>query len=224
LAEIVFLSDKNRERYLRVLAPAVAFFVRTRIHPHLLTFTGFMLSIVAGFIYSTGAFFWGACVVILAGTCDALDGQIARKTKQNSPFGAFLDSTLDRFSDVFLLMGLAYYFAGGQVLVGSQSGGVHGKTSPWTVIVIILAITGSFMVSYTRARAEGSGIECKKGLMQRPERITLLIIGSFLGAIPWLGPLLLQCTLILLALSTNITALHRIFHVRKQLLTGNPIE
>lgn len=223
MAEFVFLSDKNRERYLKIIAPLGNLFARTGVHPHVLSIAGLGLSIVAGLMYSSGSFFWAAWVVVLAGTCDALDGQVARQINKKSTFGAFFDSTLDRYSDIFLLMGLAYYFAGGKALAQFHGDNMAGITSPWTVIAIILAMTGSFMVSYTRARAEGLGIECRVGLMQRPERVTLLIIGSLLGSIPKIGLVLLQCTLLILAISTNVTAMHRMFHVRKQILLENRV-
>lgn len=194
------------------------------IHPHVLSITGFILSVVAGAIYSTGSFFWAAWVVVLAGTCDALDGQIARQTQKSSPFGAFFDSTLDRYSDMFLFIGLAYYFAGGVILSEFPNPGQGREASPWTVVIIILAIVGSFMVSYTRARAEGLGLECKKGMMQRPERITLLVIGSLLGSIPKVGPVLLTITLLILAISSNLTALFRVFFIRDQLLRNDQVK
>ena len=174
---------------------------------------GLALSAGAGVLYSQGRFFWAAWVVLFAGICDTLDGQIARQTNKNNPFGAFFDSTLDRYSDMFLFVGLAYYYAGGT----SLSLEIHGQASPWTVVVIILAIAGSFMVSYTRARAEGLGVQCKAGMMQRPERITLLIIGSLLGSVPAVGPLLMKLTLVVLAVSVNLTALYRMYYVRNHL-------
>ena len=87
-----------------------------------------------------------------------------------------------------------------------------------------MAMIGSFMVSYTRARAEALGVDCKVGLMQRPERITLLIVGSLLGSIPVIGLWLIQCTLLVLALLTNFTAIHRIIHVRNQMLRENQVQ
>ena len=224
MAEFVFISEKNRARYLRIIAPLGRFFAKLGVHPNILSVTGFALSIGAGIIYSTGSFFWAAWVVVLAGTCDALDGQIARQTNKNSSFGAFFDSTLDRYSDMFLFVGLAYYFAGGVVPIGFPGPGVGRDTSPWTVVIIILAIVGSFMVSYTRARAEGLGLECKKGMMQRPERITLLVIGSLLGSIPKVGPVLLTITLLILAISSNLTALFRVFFIRDQLLRNDQVK
>jgi CDP-diacylglycerol--glycerol-3-phosphate 3-phosphatidyltransferase len=218
MPEIVFLSDRNRERYLKIIAPVGNVFARYGVNPNLLSVTGLVLSMVAGVLYSNGSFFLAACVVVLAGACDTLDGQIARQTNRRTSFGAFFDSTLDRYSDTFLFIGLAYYFAGGQVLFRTHSSHVSMDPSPWTVVLIILAITGSYMVSYTRARAESLGVECKVGLMQRPERVVLLIIGSLLGSIPGVGPTLLQCSILILALSSNITAMHRILHVRNRIL------
>lgn len=218
MAQIVFISNRNRERYLRVVGPVGNFFARAGVHPNVLSLTGLALSAGAGFLYSQGRFFWAAWVVLLAGICDTLDGHIARQTNKNNPFGAFFDSTLDRYSDMFLFIGLAYYYAGGRPLSVDE---IHGEASPWTVVVIILAIAGSFMVSYTRARAEGLGVQCKAGMMQRPERITLLIIGSLLGSVPVVGALLMKLTLVVLAVSVNLTALYRMYYVRNHVARGS---
>ncbi len=221
MAEITYISAKNRERYMRIISPIGNLFVRIGIHPDILTVSGLILSILAGLVYCNGSFFWAAWVLVLAGSCDALDGHIARLTNKNRPFGAFMDSTLDRYSDMFPMLGIAYYFAGGPPLFGVAGGAPNAEPAYWTVVVIILAVTGSFMVSYTRARAEGLSVSCKKGLMQRPERIILVIIGSLLGAIPGIGLILMKVALILLALSTNFTAIHRMVHVRRELLREN---
>jgi CDP-diacylglycerol--glycerol-3-phosphate 3-phosphatidyltransferase len=220
MAQIVFISNKNRERYMRVVGPVGDFFSRVGVHPNILSLTGLVLSAGAGLLYSQGRFFWAAWVVLLAGICDTLDGHIARQTNKNNPFGAFFDSTLDRYSDMFLFVGLAYYYAGGTSLSPTE---IHGQ-APWTVVVIIFAIAGSFMVSYTRARAEGLGVQCKAGMMQRPERITLLIMGSLLGAVPAVGPLLMKLTLVVLAVSVNLTALYRMYYVRNHLGHGSEVE
>ena len=217
MAELAFISEKNRERYLKIIDPVGNFFVRAGIHPDVLTISGLILSILACILYGAGFFFWAAWVVVLAGSLDVLDGEVARRTHRDCRFGAFLDSTLDRYSDAFLLIGLAYYFAGGQFLTGTPTKEIEPSPSSWTVVVIFLALAGSFMVSYSRARAEGVGIECKSGLMQRPERMVLLIIGSLLGSIPGIGILLMKCTLLVLAVSTNMTALYRIWTVRNRL-------
>lgn len=205
MGEFTFLSDKNRERYLRIIQPVGNLLARLSVHPNILSLAGLILSMVAGVLYSTGAFFWAGWIVVLAGTCDVLDGQIARQTGKRSQFGAFFDSTLDRFGEVFIFLGLAWYFSA-------------RHQSPWVVLLIILAIAGSFMVSYTRARAEGLGIDCKVGLMQRPERVTLLIIGSLVAPIPVIGPVLIKLTLLLLAVLSNLTAVQRMFYVKNQIL------
>jgi len=95
MAEIVFLSEKNRARYLRIITPLGNVLAGIGVHPHVLSVAGLILSIVAGLFYSAGSFFWGAWVLVVAGTCDALDGLIARQNNKNSKFGAFFDSTLD---------------------------------------------------------------------------------------------------------------------------------
>ncbi|MFH1481116.1 MAG: CDP-alcohol phosphatidyltransferase family protein [Pseudomonadota bacterium] len=221
MAEIVFISEKNRERYLSIIKPFGNLLSKIGVHPHALTVTGLILSIVAAILYGNGSFFWAAWVVVLAGTCDTLDGQLARKNNKQSLFGAFFDSTLDRYSDIFLYMGLAYHFAGGKAIELLPESGTETHAAPWTVLFITLAITGSFMVSYTRARAEALGIQCGVGLMQRPERIVLLIIGSLLGAIPNIGPFIMKFTVLVLAVASNITAIHRILHVRNSIARGS---
>ena len=220
MPEFVFLSDKNKERYLRIISPAGNLMARLGIHPNILSLAGLILSIAAGIIYSSGSFFWGAWVLVIAGTCDALDGQLARKMEKNSPFGAFFDSTLDRFGEVFVFMGLAWHFSGGPVFWEVKAGNPNDFQSPLAVLFIILAIAGSFMVSYTRARAEGLGVNCEVGWMQRPERITLLIIGSLIASVPVIGPFVMKLTLLLLAVLSNFTALQRMIYVKRE-LSGN---
>jgi len=224
MAEFVFLSEKNRARYLWIITPVRKLLARLGVHPHVLSVAGLLLSVLAGLVYSAGSFFWGAWVVVLAGTCDALDGELARQTGKNSRFGAFFDSALDRYSDGLILMGLVWYFAGGPSVFGARSEAVATFQNPWIVFFIIMAMVGSFMVSYTRARAEALGVDCKIGLMQRPERITLLIIGSLLGSIPVAGIILIKSTLLILAVLTNSTAIQRILHVRKELLRENQLQ
>jgi CDP-diacylglycerol--glycerol-3-phosphate 3-phosphatidyltransferase len=217
MLQIVFISKRNRERYLRVVGPVGDLFARSGVHPNVLSLAGLVLSAGAGLLYCQGRFFWAAWVVLFAGICDTLDGHIARQTNRNNSFGAFFDSTLDRYSDMFLFIGLAYYYAGS---VSVPSTEIYGQASSWTVVIIVFVIAGSFMVSYTRARAESLGIQCRAGMMQRPERVTLLIIGSLLGAVPAVGGLLMKLTLIVLAVSVNLTALYRIIYVRNQMAHG----
>lgn len=218
MTHISFLSDGNRERYLRLIEPLADLFARCHVHPNILSLLGLALSGAAAILYGTGNFFWAAWVVVLAGTCDVLDGLLARITGKTSRFGAFFDSTLDRFSEVFLFLGLAWYFSGGRLAFGVVGGDTSSIRSPVAVLFIVLAIGGSFMVSYTRARAEGLGIECKIGFMQRPERMVLLIIGSLLASLPAVGLWIMKICLFLLALLSNFTALQRMVHVKKQLI------
>ena len=131
MIDIFLISKKQREKFYKIVSPVGDYFARIGVHPHVLSITGFILSIFAGVIYGTGSFFWAGWIVALAGTCDALDGPIARQTEKTSIFGSFLDSTLDRFSDMFLFIGLAYYFAGGHWLSGRLIGiEGEGQSSP----------------------------------------------------------------------------------------------
>ncbi len=209
MAEFVFFSEKIKERFLGIVSPLSSLLARLGVHPNGLSLAGLILSVAAGFVYSTGSFSWGALVVAMAGICDVLDGQLARQTGKNSRFGAFFDSTLDRFGEIFIFLGFAWHFSGGPF------------RSPWAVIFIILATTGSLMVSYTRARAEGLGIDCKVGWMQRPERFILLILGSLSACIPSVGHILMVMVFLLLAVLTNFTAFQRMVYVKNQLLEAN---
>jgi CDP-diacylglycerol--glycerol-3-phosphate 3-phosphatidyltransferase len=224
MAQLAFISEKNRERYLRIIGPVAKILGRAGVHPNILSIIGLLLSVVAGLFFSQGVFFWGAWIVVVSGICDTLDGQIARQNNKNSSFGAFFDSTLDRYGEMFFFLGLAYYFAGGQSFATVPGNPVKGVPCPWTVLLILLTVAGSFMVSYTRARAEGLGVECRGGVMQRPERITLLVIGTLLGAIPVAGPVLIKITLLLLAVSTNVTAVYRMVAVKNQFKRENAVQ
>ena len=218
MARVELISQKNRDRYLRCITPVGNLLARLRFHPNVITLVGLLLSAVAGLIYSTGAFFWAGWVLVLAGSCDVLDGQVARLTARSSSFGAFFDSTMDRFGEILVYMGLAWYFAGGSAgALGGDPGMSQGR-SPVSVVLILLAASGSLMVSYTRARAEALGLECKVGWMQRPERLTLLILGSLLAGLPLVGLTLMKLTFLALALTANFTAVQRLIHVRNQLV------
>jgi CDP-diacylglycerol--glycerol-3-phosphate 3-phosphatidyltransferase len=152
--------------------------------------------------YRQGHFFYAGVMVVLAGACDVLDGKLARETNKMTKFGALMDSTIDRYSEILLFLGLAIFF--------------YGKHSH-VIYPIIFAIAGSFMVSYIRARAEGLGLECRVGLMQRPERITWLAIGSVLGGIPKYGIYVVIVTIWFIAVLANITVIQRIVFIRNEL-------
>lgn len=195
-----------------------------RISPNAVTTAGCVLGAVAGLIFSTGNFYLGGWTVALAGTCDILDGQLSRQTGQSSRFGAFYDSCLDRLSEAFIFMGLAWYFAGGPALFWSPNTQHPDGYSPLTVMFIILAITGSFLTSYVRARGEAAGVTCTVGRMQRTERFVLLLVASALGSVPVVGVLLMKISLAVFALLTHITAIHRIIYVGRILLHEKSLE
>lgn len=165
------------------------------LSPNSVTFIGFGLTVVASLLVMQGYLRWAGGVLFVAGAFDMMDGSMARLTGQSSVFGAFLDSTLDRYSESMFLLALASYY------IFTPQAASNGIPQ----ILIFLALVGSLMVSYTRARAEGLRIECKVGILQRPERIVLLIIGLVSG---WIVPVLW-----ILALFTNITAFQRILEV-----------
>lgn len=218
MARVELISRKNRDRYLRFITPVGNLLARLKFHPNAVTLVGLVLSAVAGWIYSTGAFFWAAWVLVLAGSCDVLDGQLARLTGRSTSFGAFFDSTMDRFGEILVFLGLAWYFAGGSSAWSGAVPEMAQPRSPVSVVLILLAASGSMMVSYTRARAEALGLECKVGWMQRPERLTLLVVGSLLAGLPVVGLTIMKLTFLVLALTANFTAVQRVMHVRTQLL------
>lgn len=175
-----------------ILDPLVGAIAKLGISPNLLTFIGFLLNVLAGVLIGMGQVVWGgALMTFVAMPFDALDGALARVTNTQSKFGAFFDSVLDRVTEGALLLGLAALFM--------QRG---DSTS---VVVAFAAMISSFMVSYTRARAEGLGLECKVGLFSRLGRFLLLAIGLLLNQ-----PVI---TVWLLAILSSATAVQRMVHV-----------
>lgn len=171
--------------------------------PDQFTWLGLFLSVVAGAFFTVSPF-WGTTLFLLAGLCDVIDGFLARNQGKASEAGAFLDSVLDRYGELFILAGIwGYLFRNNIVPV------------PATIIVFA-AMSGSLLVSYTRARGEGVGVSCTSGLFQRGERIVTIVLGGFLEpALP--GKALLTAVAVV-ALGANITALSRLFKIRRTLL------
>jgi len=202
MAELKLLNKHWVTGFETVIEPIARLLVNLRVHPHIITFSGLAISILAFNFFRQGYFFSAGVMVVLAGACDVLDGRLARETNRISKFGALMDSTIDRYSEVLLFLGLAIFF--------------YDKHSH-VVYLIIFAIAGSLMVSYTRARAEGLGIECKVGLMKREERITYLAIGSLLGAIPGIGIYFVIATIWFIAIFANITVIQRVIFIRNEL-------
>ena len=211
---------KERLRALAqgALDPVVAGMAAVGLRPDHLTVFGFVLSVGAGYAFALGRFRTGATLALVSGLFDILDGQLARRTKSITRFGAFFDSTLDRLADAALLLGFAGYYMIGladmamnpeRVLANLQRG-LEPITFAMIAMLAMLAVVGSFMVSYTRARAEGLGLECKVGWFERPERIVLIILMGFAG----IGPVIPAGLLLLVGLSFA-TAFQRMAHVWK---------
>ncbi len=177
----------------------VSAIVRLPVSPNGLTVTGMLLACVAGGFIAANWFVLGTVVFLIASLMDLFDGSLARAKGLQSEFGEFLDSSLDRVGEAAALTGVAVHFA--------REGNELGTAAAF------VAVVASFLVSYTRAKAESLGVESKVGLMQRPERTVLLIGGLLFG---WYEPVLLTAVL-LLAVLTVYTVFQRVIHVGRQL-------
>jgi CDP-diacylglycerol--glycerol-3-phosphate 3-phosphatidyltransferase len=173
---------------------------RVPLTPNQVTVVGFCLTVLASGLVAFGQLRWAGVVLIFAGTCDILDGALARSTNASYPYGAFLDSTLDRYSEGAIYVGLTAYF----VTLG-------GPLQRWLVLATLAALAGSFLVSYVRARAQSLGFSCETGIFARPERVVVTVIGLLFGTA--FGGLVLYAVIFLLAVLTNLTALQRIREV-----------
>ena len=175
------------------------------ITPNTLTLLGLALSVATAIVIAQGYFLVGGLLVLFAGIFDMFDGALARARNASSIFGAFLDSTLDRYSESIILFGLFWYAV--------QTGTMHENLWPfqheqsWMLSSIYIAVVGSLMVSYAKARAEGLGLECKTGLLARPERVVILAVGLLAGVMIW--------AVLLLAIFSNFTAVERIVYIRR---------
>jgi len=198
--------------------PLVTLLDRLGVHADHLTIAGLVLSGLSGFAFFEGHTRTGALMLLLAGLCDILDGELARRAGLASRFGAFLDSTLDRLSEAVVLLGiLGFYLRNLLALVLHPeralmqiSTGLEPLTWAVMAFTAALAMVGSFMVSYTRARAEGLGLDCKVGWFERPERLLLLALAGLLRVF-WA----MSAALLLLALLSFATAAQRVAHVHR---------
>src|SRR5215469_7101258 len=166
----------------------------SRIHPNVLTFLGLVINIVAAYLFAAGSFRWAGVVVIGAELFDMVDGRVARETNRVTRFGGFFDSVIDRYSDLALLMGLLVYY-----------GSIN---RPFYVILTAVVMTGSVMISYTRARAENVIPTCKVGFLERPERVVLIIIGALFDR--------MAQVLWVIAVLSNITVVHRMIYTWRE--------
>ncbi|MFT3994995.1 MAG: CDP-alcohol phosphatidyltransferase family protein [Dysgonomonas sp.] len=225
------IRDMAQQMIYKIINPIVRGMIKIGITPNFITATGLVLNVFACAIFIYGATHgergdfsyvgWGGAVILFAGLFDMMDGQVARIGKMSSKYGALFDSVLDRYSELIVLFGICYYL----ILQGYFFSSLFG----------FIALIGSMMVSYIRARAEGLGIECKGGFMQRPERVVTISLGAIFCGIfyyymgdykiyasfckfPIFEPVLIfVIPIIFVAVFANITAIGRLNHCRKVL-------
>ncbi|HZY37228.1 MAG TPA: CDP-alcohol phosphatidyltransferase family protein [Mucilaginibacter sp.] len=220
----------------RVIDPVVKVFIKLGLTPNAVTTIGFLLNVGVAVIFILGAeegnrgdlsyVGWAGGLILFAGLFDMLDGQVARLGNMKSTFGALYDSVIDRYSELIMFLGICYYLVGHHYFLSS--------------IFAFIALIGSMMVSYVRARAEGLGIECKGGLMQRPERVVTIglfavlcgVISSYIGGdyklyIPgtkfqvFETMSIFTTPIVLVAILTNITAFRRLMDAKKAIIEKN---
>lgn len=195
------LPDWIKDGYLRLIDPVADWMVRHRVHPNSITIFGTLCTVTGGVIYATGHIKTGGWFLALTALFDVLDGTVARRSNRSSTFGAFLDSTLDRLADGFVLGGLAVFYATSQL---------HGSVP--LMVTALLGLMGAFLTSYTRARAEALGLDAKVGLLQRPERVVLLSAPQALFGLVLNGWVLAIITVIL-TMTAWITVVQRMKYV-----------
>src|SRR6187402_75473 len=226
------LRNQLQQTIYRIIAPIVKAFIKIGLTPNVVTITGLILNIGVAIIFIKGAeegnrgdlsyVGWAGALILFAGLFDMLDGQVARIGNMSSTFGALFDSVLDRYSELIMFLGICYYLVSHHYFFSS--------------LFAFIALIGSMMVSYTRARSEGLGIQNKGGLMQRPERVVLTgmaalacgIVGYFVGGdfkyfVPGTNYQLFETMsiftmpLTIMAVLTNITAFKRLVDAKKAL-------
>ncbi|MDP2919943.1 MAG: CDP-alcohol phosphatidyltransferase family protein [Dehalococcoidia bacterium] len=194
--------QKNRKALARYFTdPAVWLLKKTPITPDALTWTGAVIAVGAAVLAATGHLFAAGWVVAFSGLFDLLDGALARETNRASRFGAVLDSTLDRAGEAAVMAGLLVFYA--------------RQASAGGVILVSLALIGSYLVSYIRARAEGMGLKCEVGVFTRPERVVILSLGLLLAGFGRVLPIALG----LIAGMSWVTAGQRLYHVYRETKT-----
>ena len=204
-----FLNLWFKEYWLWLNSPIERLALKLGLTPNALTVIGFILSVASGYFFFLGRLGIAGWLMIFGSTFDMLDGRIARLTGKMTRSGAFFDSIMDRFGEAIVYIGIASFFR-----------------DSWMMFVVLMVLSGAMMVSYTRARGQGVGIDCNKGSMQRPERVVYLAVSAIFapvfdrifGFIPWWPPLLLFiAALIFMAVMSNITAIYRSAFIFKKL-------
>jgi CDP-diacylglycerol--glycerol-3-phosphate 3-phosphatidyltransferase len=223
----------------KVINPVVKIFIKLGLTPNAVTSIGFVLNVGVAVIFILGAeegnrgdfryVGWAGALILFAGLFDMLDGQVARLGNMKSTFGALYDSVLDRYSELIMFLGICYYLVGHHYFLSS--------------IFAFIALIGSMMVSYVRARAEGLGIECKGGLMQRPERVVTIGLSAVLCGVTskYIGGdyklyvpgikfhvfetmSIFTIPIVIVAVLTNITAFKRLMDAKKAILGAQRID
>jgi CDP-diacylglycerol--glycerol-3-phosphate 3-phosphatidyltransferase len=179
----------------RSFMPMLSVLQRLRVTPNEITIAGTVLNLAAAALVVTDHLIYAGIVFLVAGCFDMLDGALARLAQKVTRFGAFLDSTLDRVSEGVVLAAIAYLLA------------LDGRAID--AALVVLALMGAMLVSYTRARAESLGIECKVGIMSRPERVILIALGLFFDVLPYVIYIMLALTV--------FTVIQRVVHTYRQL-------
>lgn len=185
------INDRIRRWAARAFQPLVVRLVAWGVSPNAVTLLGFALTAGVGVLLALGWLRLGGVLVIFTTLFDGLDGLVARSSGRTSRFGAFLDSSLDRYAEIALYCGLLVYYL--------------NRQQNLDVILLFLALAGSLMVSYTKARAEGLGIQCKEGLLTRLERLVIFIVGLISGQV--------RLALWIIAIFANLTAIQRMVTV-----------
>jgi len=183
------LSRRYKSAFGEYIRPVNLFLHRLRVSPDTLTFAGIVFGALAGLAFARGRLLLAGVFLILSGVSDMLDGSLARANGAASPFGSYIDSVADRFTESLIFAGIAW----------------HLREKP-ELLLVIAALGGSYLISYAKARAEALGVSCDVGLMERPERFIVLVAGALLG--------LLVPALWVLAVLTLFTAGQRVLHVR----------
>jgi CDP-diacylglycerol---glycerol-3-phosphate 3-phosphatidyltransferase len=196
---------------INALNPLTNALIRARVHPNAITTVGFAVGISAALAFWNGHVRLAGAFILLGGIFDIFDGRVARGTGLASTFGSFYDSTLDRISEIIVFLGIAAYFM--RDLSPEGDAGM--------VYAVVLALGGSLMVSYTRARAEALGLDCKVGLMQRAERVFLLGAAALVFGTLW-DAAVLRGIIILVAVLANFTAFQRIVWVYRNTRPKTP--
>jgi CDP-diacylglycerol--glycerol-3-phosphate 3-phosphatidyltransferase len=195
---LAVLPEKWVSGFVDSLAALSDVLVRLKVSPNLITCLALVAGLAAGVLFAFSHPRWAVLLIVVCGALDIVDGKVAVKARRQSLYGAIFDSTLDRYSEFFIYFGLAYYFRG-----------------RWPMWIPYFTFLGSTMVSYTRARAEGLGIECRVGFMQRAERMILLVLGTLIGTIFKVFDPAMIAVLTVIAVISNITAIERTLLVRK---------